>query len=441
MTAFNSTDLQIYNAKLFKDSVSGTGSSNLYFTYGRCFAWDDDTAPPDANTSYISVYDTWNNLIGGKRVSSNDIRHVIPRFDWETGQVYVAYDDTIDSELLKNNTTPFYVVTDDWNVYKCLGNNYGGYSTSKPTSISTTTDFQTSDGYIWKYMYSLTAEEQLRFVTTDYIPVKTLSTNDQSLQWQVQDNSISGGLHNILVIDGGTDYTANDISVIITGDGQDANAIAIRDVTTNTISSIVLDNKGINYSHANAIFYSPTGSGGSARVVISPPGGHGSDPLSELGGTNILINMLFKNYESYKLPVNNEFRQISLIESPKVFGTSNIISNTVVSQTTHITLNGISVEYISDEYVYQGASLDNYTFKGRVVEWDSANNILKLSNVTGDPRSELLIGVTSTAARFLSSVTDPDMEPYSGKLLYIDNIIPIQRAADQAEDFKIVLNF
>jgi len=441
LTAFNSTDLQIFNAKQFKESVTEPGSSNVYFTFGRCFAWDDDNTPPNANSSYMSFYDTWNNMIGGKRISGNDLRHVIPRFNWTSGDTYVAYDDTIDSKVLMTNTTPFYVVTEDWNVYKCLSNNYGAVSTSKPTSIASTTDFQTSDGYIWKYMYTITTEEQLRFVTTDYMPVKTLVTNDQSLQWQVQENAIDGGLHNILVLGGGSGYTSNDISVVITGDGQDANAFAVRNVTTNTISSIILDNKGIGYTHAKVTFYSTTGVGADARAVISPPGGHGSDPLSELGGSNIMINMLFKNYESDVLPVENEFRQISLFEDPLIYGTSNIISNSVVSQTTQITLNGVSVDYVTDEYVYQGASLDNYTFKGRVVEWDAANTILKLSNVTGNPRSELLIGVTSTAARFLSSVTDPDMQPHSGKLLYINNITPIQRAADQAEDFKIVLNF
>ena len=61
--------------------------------------------------------------------------------------------------------------------------------------------------------------------------------------------------------------------------------------------------------------------------------------------------------------------------------------------------------------------------------------------VSGVPGSELVVGETSTAARFLNSVTSPDMEPFSGNLLYIDNVTPIERAEDQIEDFKIILNF
>jgi hypothetical protein len=441
LTAIKSKDLQIFNAARFKKSVSGVGAANVYFTFGRAYAWEDEFDPPLANTSIDAYYEVWDNMIGGKKVTGNNVRHAIPRNNWTSGAIYNGYDNSIDSNVLMNGEVPFYVVTDEWNVYKCISNNYGALSTSKPISISTTSDVQTQDGYIWKYMYTVTAEEQLRFVTDDFIPVRTQDINDQSLQWQVQNNAISGAIHYIKVLEGGTFY-ANDISVIIKGDGQDANAFAVRDVTSNSISEIVVDNLGINYTYAAISFYSTSdGKGAVARAVISPPGGHGSDPLAELGGSNIIINMTLKNYEFGKLPVTNEYRQIALVDSPLVYNKDTISSNAVVSQTTQIELNGVSSDYSVDEWVFQGRSLPNYTFKGKIVEWDSANNLLKLANVTGKPKSELLIGANTTAARFLSSITYPDLQPRSGKILYIDNILPIERAADQAEDFKLVLKF
>lgn len=441
MASVFSKYLQVFNAKQFKESVSEPSSSNVYLTFGRCFAWANEASPAVANTSVSYFYDSWNNMIGGKRITGNDIRHCIPRFNWTTNTVYYAYDDRTDSRTLKNANTAFYVVTDDWNVYKCLANNYGANSTSKPTSISTVTDFQTADGYVWKYMYTVTAEERLRFVTNNYIPVKTLSVSDGSLQWGVQNNATSGAIHNILLTNVGAGYTANDIYIRIVGDGQDANAYAVRNLTTNTISTIVIDNKGINYTYANVTIGSATGNSATARAIISPPGGHGSDPLIELGGSNLIINQQFKSDEGGKFPVTNEYRQICLFEEPMVYSTSNTISNTVVSQTTVLTLNGTSVEYVEDEYVYQGSTLSSATFSAKVVEWNSANNALKVTNLNGSPTSELVIGATSGAGRFLSSITYPDMEPYSGNLLYIDNIVPISRTSDQTEDFKIVLNF
>jgi hypothetical protein len=435
--------LQVFNAKQFKESVTEPQPSNVYLTFGRSYAWSavDDATPQDPSTSVWSYNDIWNNMIGGRKLSGNDIRHVIPRFNWAANTVFNQYDDLIDSRVLKSETNDFYVVTEDWNVYKCISNNYGAVSTTKPLTISTLTDVQLEDGYIWKYMYTITSEEQLRFVTDDYIPVKTLSVNDGSLQWQVQNNAISGGIHNILLTNFGSGYTSNTITISISGDGQDAAGFAVRNTVSNTVGSIVVTNKGINYTYANVTISSNTGNGAVARAIISPPGGHGYDPIVELGGSNLLINTQIKGTENGKLPATNDFRQIALIEDPITFTSSYPIANSVVSQLTEVTLNGTSVDYIHDETVYQGTSLATATFSGNVVEWDSANNRLKLSNTKGIPGSDLVIGIQSTAARFLSSITNPDMKRYTGNLLYIDNISPIQRAADQVDDFQIIIKF
>jgi hypothetical protein len=104
-------------------------------------------------------------------------------------------------------------------------------------------------------------------------------------------------------------------------------------------------------------------------------------------------------------------------------------------------VSGASADYVTNETVYQGTNIATATFKARVVEWDSANGTVMLSNVVGTPTSDILIGINSGATRFINSVTNPDMKAYSGKLLYIDNISSIERSTDQTEDFKIVLKF
>jgi hypothetical protein len=441
LSSVHSKYLQVYSAKQFKESVNEPIPSNVYLTFGRTTAWPNDVVPPQANTSVNTFYEVWDNMIGAKKISGNDIRHVIPRFNWTANTVYVAYDDKADSKILKSDTSKFYVVTDDWNVYKCIANNYGANSTSKPTSISTIADVQSEDGYIWKYMYTVSAEEQLRFVTSDYIPVKSLTVNDGSLQWQVQNSAIQGGIHSIVLTNFGSGYTANDITVSIVGDGQEATAIAVRNTVSNTVSSIIMTNRGINYTYANVTLSSATGSGAIAKPIISPRGGHGSDPLVELGGSNLLINTRIKTSENGVLTVENDYRQVALIEDPYTYDGTKVMSNTAVDQLMTLTLNGTSAEYIEDEIVYQGPSLAVATFSATVVEWDSANNQLKVSNTKGVPSSELVNGITSTASRFLGSITNPGMRRYTGNLLYIDNIIPVERSSDQVEDFKIILKF
>jgi hypothetical protein len=441
MASVYSKDLEVYVAKQFKDSVSG--AANVYLTYGRISPWINESSPPQSTLSDNDFYAMWKNMIGGKKINGSDIRHVMHRNDWTANTVYYAYDHLTDSLTLKTANTPMYVITDEFNVYKCIANNYGKPSTYKPTATNPASVFQTADQYTWKYMYTLTGEEQLRFTTKDFIPVKTLGSDDNSLQWQVQQDAVFGAINSILVTSGGTGYTSNNISVTITGDGRFANAYAVRNVTTSRIQSIIIDNKGSGYTYANVSFKSSHGSSAAARVIIDPPGGHGSDALHELGGSYLMLNVKLDGTEDGKLPVVNDFRNISIIENPLIYGTSNAISNLAFAQVTTLSLGSGSTatNYALDEIVYQGSDLANATYKGTVTQWDSANSLLRLINVEGALTSQLIIGNTSTSSRYVSSVTDPDLERYSGYILYKDNIVAIERAEDQSEDFKIVLSF
>lgn len=440
MSSTYSKDLEIYTAKQFKSSVTGT--SNVYLTFGYNIPWDNDSNPPQANTSVNSLYETWKYMIGGKKIGGNDIRHVIPRFDWTSGNTYIAYDNLADSRTLKSSNSQFYVMTDAYNIYKCISNNYGGVSTSKPTSTGTN-QFQTADQYIWKYMYTLTDEEKLRFMTNSFIPVKTLLEDDNSLQWQVQEDAIPGAIHSILIQNKGVGYTSNNISITIKGDGNFANAYAVRNVTTSQIDSIVIDNKGSGYTYANVSFKSSGGINATARAIISPLSGHGADPLSELGGSYLMINPSLNGTEGGVLTSKNDYRQIAIVSDPLVYGTTNVSSNLAVSQVTKISLSQSSstTNYINDEIVYQGPDLGNATFRGVVTEWDSANSLLKLVNVQGVPVAQTVIGYTSATTRYFNAIQYPDLKPYTGDLLYKDNITAISRAEDQNEDFKIVLSF
>jgi hypothetical protein len=106
-----------------------------------------------------------------------------------------------------------------------------------------------------------------------------------------------------------------------------------------------------------------------------------------------------------------------------------------------LTLNGTSIDYQEDEIVYQGTSLSTATFSGTVLSWDSANSSIKLTNLSGTPSFDLLVGSTTTAQRFVDSITYPELKKYSGELIYTNNLTPISRSEDQTEDFKIVLKF
>lgn len=155
-----------------------------------------------------------------------------------------------------------------------------------------------------------------------------------------------------------------------------------------------------------------------------------------------MINMRIKDTESNKIPIGNDFRQIAIIKDPLKFGdTANVSANTVVSQLTKVFLVGTGTNYSNDEEVYQGGSLGSSTFRATLVSYDSANNTALLANTIGDLTAASLIGDTSSGSRFVSSSQDPELEPNSGTVLYINNIVPITRNDNQTEHLQIILNF
>jgi hypothetical protein len=99
------------------------------------------------------------------------------------------------------------VMTDEYNVYKCLDNNNNALSTYKP--IGTVVDpVIMPDGYMWKYLYSIPIALRNKFLTDVYMPVVN------SIRSQFYSN---GEILNVVLENMGKDYTFASISVA--GDG------------------------------------------------------------------------------------------------------------------------------------------------------------------------------------------------------------------------------
>jgi hypothetical protein len=443
MSSATFIDLRINNAEQFKESVSEpTPNSKIFLVFGKTDPWANDSSPNVANSSIATRYEIWKNMIGGKRILGGDMHHVIPRHNWTSNTIYTAYDHMSDS--LYDSNTKFYVMNSDYSVYKCIANNNGKQSTTEPSSVNPDIVSATSDGYLWKYMYTISDSEKLRFTTDQYIPVKTLTLDDGSLQWQVQDSATVGSIETIFITNSGNNYTnVSNVIITISGDGSSATAQATLNNITNTISSITMTDTGSDYTYATVTITDSGGIGtnAAARAIISPPGGHGSNPLYELGGKNIMIDAKLRYDEEGVLPVTNNYRQIALLKDPYIKQTTNVASNIAFVQALSVTCDGVG-NYNEDEIVYQGSSLSSATFKGRVVSWNSTTSKLLLINTEGSPSvSQSIIGSTSFTARVITSFTDGTLEKFSGLLLYVDNIEPITRSSDQIEDFQVLLKF
>lgn len=154
-------------------SELATHKQDLYVFLGNSHDYPDESVAPVANTNnYDDMYlHPQQHMIYGVKVGPSNLAAVVDRYDWQSGFAYEAYHNdsntlftTTDADTVK----PFYVYTSSGNVYKCIDNNSAGLSTVEP-SHADTTPREESDGYVWKYMFSV--DPLSTFLNTNYLPV------------------------------------------------------------------------------------------------------------------------------------------------------------------------------------------------------------------------------------------------------------------------------
>jgi len=422
MPAIATSKFRVHNAEQFLEAFDEASNTVMYLYIGGTSPFTDDFTPPTPTNSTANIeFIPWRDSIAAKRIQPTDVVHVIDRYNWATSTVYTQYDD-LDTDLLDDN---YYVLTDDFHVYKCLFNNNGGPSTVKPTGTSTST-FATADGYIWKYMYTISTSDALKFLTNDYMSVRT--------SVPVRDSAISGAIDVIQVTSGGSGYTSAP-TVEIDGDGTGATANCT--LSGDEVSAITVTNIGSDYTFATVSFSGGDGNGAAGRVIIGPQNGHGHNAIEELGGKFIMINVRLDGTEANTISTANDFRKIGLIRDPFEFGTATRALATNYRQTYRYTVADANASFSLDETVTVG------TNTATVVEWDNTNKYLYVTKPLPKDfaASSSIVGSSSATTGTINEIDEPGLQPYSGDVLYIENRSPISRANDQIEDVKLVIEF
>lgn len=469
-------NFRTHAAKQFVESLSEPQNTIYYVGAHRSVNFPNDAAPPNPTDDIGSTfYDMYDELLFGKRVISTDVTHMARNIPWSSNTVYEMYDSRAQDLANKD----FFVVAEEsgsYHVFKCLNNNDGAPSTSKPLRSEVEPEdefYRKPDGYEWKYMYSITASEYQKFATAEYIPIvinanvvaaaasgsidtmiidnpgsnyksyaignikesaiagnnlifslesssMTLSANDsfyENCSIYIEDGAGDGEIRTItdyftsggerrILVDRPFDTmpARNSIfkiapRVIISGDGQNATARAEVNTSTGAISDIVIISRGSDYTYASVEVIGNTGSTSASSVssaivrpVISPPGGHGSDPINELYGSKVGISVAFAGTEANTIPATNDFRKISLIKDP-LFADVDLV------------LNSTSEVFQAGETVTQASTGATAKIVGR------NSTTMTLTNVRGffavsnaSVTSTAIVGSSSSASSYIVSI-------------------------------------
>lgn len=192
---------KLHNIKQFRESITEP-ANNAYYVFAAKhtpYTGGDTTVPDITNTIEESFYDPYKNMVFGKRVSSSDLRVMVKRNTWTENTVYTPYR----SNTALSNAVFFVCVekTDGTHVFKCLDNAGGARSTAEPNRSDVTANteyYSTSDGYIWKWMYSLDVSTFRKFATDAYIPVVPNA--------DITGNAVFGAIEVVTISSGGSDY-------------------------------------------------------------------------------------------------------------------------------------------------------------------------------------------------------------------------------------------
>ena len=519
MAAIVTDQFRILNASNFVDNV--TDSNNSYYVFvglsnpttsgfGRKTDFNTDVPSPTDNINYMNF--VGDNMSFGKKVTSDNVRRLVRKISWARGTKYEMY--RHDYNL--NNTSPitgsarlydsnYYVMNSDFKVYICIDNGSSGINTTGNASLDepTFTDLEPSkagtsgDGYQWKYLFTVSPSDIIKFDSTDFISVSNnWSTSTDSQVVAVRDNGDSDVNNNqikkVYIENQGVGYsngTGQEVNIL--GDGTGGKVVV--DVVNGKITNAVVSAGGKGYTYGmvdlGAIGNTSASTKASLIPIIPPSKGHGHDIYKELGSDRVLVFARFDTSTTNDFPVNTSFSQIGILKNPTSIGSTSLftdptfssvgalkflttnngtpqIGETISQVVSAGTAKGFVAAYDVDTKVIKfvqdrssflnQTSFDTTDYVGvstfaKVHAFESNTNQVNcgtsgfngsidtgFTGVSTNPTGTKLISLDT---QFTQGVSNPEINKKSGDIVYLDNRPLITRNARQKEDVKIILEF
>ena len=434
---------QLVNSLLteFEDS-----SNRYYIALGASEAWDSTDTPPTPTNTEREIRQFRYKMQSIKAVLDTSL--VVTRYNWSSGTTYQQYNDNSVGQASR-----YYVITDENNVYVCVrqgkdSNGNAVTSTVQPTSTSATTLTVLDDGYVWKYLYTISAGDATRFLTANFMPIQLIDSAQPSdayyAQYLVQQAANPKQIVGYRVTDAGSGFTSAP-TITIVGNGSGAHARAVI-TSSNTIGAVEVDESaggfpfGTGYDYANVTISGGGGTGASVVPVFSAPSGLGADPTRDLRARAVNFNVLADGNEEGVFVTGNDFRQLALLKNPLQYDSTAAFTGNTALALKQMKLSA-SDNFQADQTITGASS----SAKAVIDFYDDSNTIWYHQNETTGfkpfTNGEIVTTATATANRTADSASvNPGFDAYSGEMLYIDNRnLSVTRSTDQTEDVKIII--
>jgi hypothetical protein len=516
MAAIVTDQFRILNASNFVDTVDNSNNSYYVFLglpnptqvgFGRSTSWNTSVPNPIDNITNLNhIGDT---MLFGKKVTSLNVRRLIRRIDWSKGVRYEMYrhDYSIQypspiTQSTRLYDANYYVMNENYGVYVCIDNGSSGINTTgnasqdQPlfTTLEPSRAGESGDGYLWKYLFTVSPNDIIKFDSTEYISLpNNWSTSTDTQIDAVRSNGDSSVNNNqikkVYIENRGSGYSGGlGQEVDILGDGTGGKVII--DVVGGEITNAVVSagGKGYTYGIVNLGTLNSNSSANFAKLIpiIPPSKGHGYDLYRELGADRVLIYARFDD-STKDFPIDTKFAQIGVLKNPTSIGSTTTYTDSEFSSLYAIKFTSTSGTISVGDIVSQ--SVTGGVAKGYVSSYDEETKVLKyirdrslyFNQTSLDQKDYIGVGTASKVLDFVSSATpvttnggfvgsidttftgittnptgtkiislgsrftnglaSPEINKGSGDVLYIDNRPLISRNSRQKEDVKIILEF
>jgi len=438
-------------AQDFFDQFTGD-TRKYYIGIGRSEQWDSsDTVPTPTNTP-TTTEAFRNSLQSVKKVEASSL--VVPRNNWSSGAIYSQYDD----QQGGYPTRPYYVMNENRQVYVCLETGRDGTGAAVPSTVQPThsniDSRRESDGYVWKFLFTISAEKANNFVSANFMPTQlqvstdSNSTGIQLKQKEVQDAATPGEILSVIITDGGAGYTSKPTITITDANGTGAGVNVEIDSATGQVVRVRMNDSsngdiaghGSGYT-APSIAFSGGGAtrNATARAVLGPDSGIGRDPREDLKSSSVMFHAELLGTDSDFI-INQDFRQVGLIRDIRDNNNS-LFNQTTGNALKSMTMSSVITAFTADKIIEGQTTLA----RAYIDEVDSNILYYHQSTTTGFVAFQdgELIEETNGGGEGVidSALIQPEVLPTSGEVLFIDNRSPVDRSTAQNEDIKVIIQF